>query len=380
MEQELWQDGTGNYLKIHGDGPETVADHMFMYQNITGFLPMEIRWIDGEKEYVYDISGKVSLAQYLSESKITKKTLCDLLTGILQLSDLMQEYLLDPDGVVWQEDYIFIDKRTGKTGAIYQENSPFGGMQALGALVEFIMQRINAKDEELAFFVYGLHQRVKDTGMTRQLLLEYMEKEGERVMEKKKPDRVPYIRNRCVEKVQKSLQSQIPFVVSVVLLFIGIGLTLVAWCCGWFREPVSGEYNLPMGIGASVFFLGVTGYGAWRIWPKRQEKNITFHQQERPKKACLISCQGKMPSIPICYYPFVLGTEENRVDGVVSASGIEKIHAQILWEGNDLYVQDEESEKGTFWNGERLVPWQKKRLQDGDILRLAGTEFVVEIS
>lgn len=94
---------------------------------------------------------------------------------------------------------------------------------------------------------------------------------------------------------------------------------------------------------------------------------------------CLISCQGNIRSIPIAYYPFVLGAEEKKVDGIVVGAGIEKIHAQILCEGNEIFVLDEESQQGTYHNDERLVPWQKKRLQDGDILRLAQTEYVVEL-
>lgn len=39
MEQEVWMDGTGNYLKIRGEGEETLADRMFQYQDIPVFFP-----------------------------------------------------------------------------------------------------------------------------------------------------------------------------------------------------------------------------------------------------------------------------------------------------------------------------------------------------
>lgn len=382
MEQEFWQDGTGNYLKIKGEGPESVADRMFMYQNITGFLPMEIRWINGEKEYVYDTSGKISLAHYLVEEKINKKILCHMLQELFSLSNLLQEYLLDPDGVMCHEDYIFVDRGTGRISAIFQENSSFGGIEALGKLVEYIMQKMDGKDEELALFVYGLHQRIKDRGMTLSILSDYIKKEEKTMPEKVRTEKVPHFVDRsvAVAKKQKMPQTGMGYVISGILLSAGILVTLIGWWSGWFREPVSGEYDWGMGIAFTAFFLGVTGYGAWRLWPKTREKELVYQEQERPKKACLISCQGRMPSIPIAHYPFVLGTEEERVDGVVSGTGVERIHAQIFWEENQLYVQDQESEKGTFWNDERLVPWQKRPLQDGDILRLATTEYVVEIS
>ena len=381
MEKETWEDGTGNYLKIQGEGEETLADRMFMYQDIPGFLPMEITWINGRKEYIYDISGKVSLSQYLSEQEITKKELKNIINQLIHLCDLVQEYLLEGNKVVCHEDYIYIDRRTGQASGIYQENSPHGGVAAIGALLEFIMKKIDAKDEALAFFVYGLHKLTKEAGMTRQLLREYVEIDaGDHV---KEASHTAY-RNMEVEQSQeknlpKSAKS-VSYVLPVILLGIGVLLTLVSWYSGWFRQPLSGGTDMTLGIGASVFFMGVVGYGAWRIWPKKRSSDILWQEEDQPKKACLISCRGKFGSIPITYYPFVLGREEKSVDSVIAAAGIDRVHAEILCEGNELYVMDEESEQGTYHNDERLVPWHKKRLQDGDILRLAEAEYVVEIS
>lgn len=381
MEKETWEDGTGNYLKIQGEGEETLADRMFMYQDIPGFLPMEITWINGRKEYIYDISGKVSLSQYLSEQEITKKELKNIINQLIHLCDLVQEYLLEGNKVVCHEDYIYIDRRTGQASGIYQENSPHGGVAAIGALLEFIMKKIDAKDEALAFFVYGLHKLTKEAGMTRQLLREYVEIDaGDHV---KETSHTAY-RNMEVEQSQeknlpKSAKS-VSYVLPVILLGIGVLLTLVSWYSGWFRQPLSGGTDMTLGIGASVFFMGVVGYGAWRIWPKKRSSDILWQEEDQPKKACLISCRGKFGSIPITYYPFVLGREEKSVDSVIAAAGIDRVHAEILCEGNELYVMDEESEQGTYHNDERLVPWHKKRLQDGDILRLAEAEYVVEIS
>lgn len=395
MEKETWEDGTGNYLKIRGEGEETLADRMFMYQDIPGFLPMEITWINGRKEYIYDISGKVSLSQYLTEHEITKKELKDILKQIMNLCDLVQEYLLEGNKVVCQEDYIYIDQRTGEISGIYQEKSPHGGVTAVGALLEFIMKKMNAKDEALAFFVYGLHKLTKEAGMTRQLLRDYIERDMEEnkneetdISYKKIEGRQRY--ERAVSDREKTLQKSEmvsifggklrSYVLPVSLLGAGVLLTLVAWYSGWFRQPLSQRSDMMMGIGASVFFIGVAGYGAWRIWPKKVTYDVLWREEEQPKKACLISCHGKSGSIPIAYYPFVLGSEEESADGVIPAAGIDQIHARIQCEGSELYILDEESEQGTYHNDERLVPWHKKRLRDGDILRLAETEYVVEIS
>lgn len=383
MEQEVWKDGTGNYLKVReeGEGEETLSDRMFMHQNIPGFLSMELIRIDGKKDYIYDISGKVSLSHYLSERDVTKEELQSIIKQLLKLPDIAQEYLLDGNGVVCHEDYIYIDSRNGQVNGVYHEQSPYGDVKAFGVLLESIMEKINAKDEAVAFFIYGMHRLVKEAGTTRQLLLEYTEKGTEETREE---IRVPYERKEerriSVTDNLPKMNQRVSCILSYLLLGLGVLMTLMAWYCGWFRQPLSDENDLAMGLGASIFFLGISGYGAWRIRPSKPLSDTIWQDREREAKACLISCQGKIESIPIVHYPFVLGAERERVDGIVSAAGIERVHAQILCEGNEIYVFDEESEEGTYHNNERLIPYHKKRLQDGDILRLAKTEFVVEIS
>lgn len=385
MQQEVWQDGTGIYLKILGEGEENYADRIFQYQEIVGFLPLDITWINGQKEYVYDISGKISLAQYLAERKVSKEELKELLRQVMKLSDYAQEYLLDGNGVVYREDCIFVDSRSGQVSGIYQENTPDGGVGALGSLVEFIMKKMDAHNEEMMFWVYGFHKQTKEAGMTRQILWKYLEKDEnkkEKCNEKKcletsvKSDmNIKKVEKRIVTNHQKK-----SYLLPITLLVSGVFVTIVTWLLGCFREPLSQENDLTMGVGASIFFLGVTGYGAWKTRPKCHLSEVIWQEDEKVRKLCLISCQGRIESIPITYYPFVLGMDETKVDGMVGGLGIDRIHAQIICEGSEFYVMDEESQQGTFHNDDRLVPWQKRRLQDGDILRLAQTEYVVEIS
>ena len=95
---------------------------------------------------------------------------------------------------------------------------------------------------------------------------------------------------------------------------------------------------------------------------------------------CLIPCQGKEEPVPLSHFPFLIGSERERVDGVLCAKGVSAIHAQFVREGDVVYLLDEESGQGTFYNDTRLVPWQKTKVKDGDILRFGTGEYVVEIT
>ena len=85
MNWEYVQEGTGNFLRILSDDRETFADEMFSYQDIQGFLPLEIRCINGKKEAFYDITGKIPLRIYLKEQKFTLSVIRDIFRQILDL-------------------------------------------------------------------------------------------------------------------------------------------------------------------------------------------------------------------------------------------------------------------------------------------------------
>lgn len=388
MEKEIIQEALGTYLRLPGTGEETVGDRMFLYQNIFGFLSMEVTWINGQKYYVYDISGKITLEKYISDHSFDLEDVKAIFLQILDLPERLQKYLLDGNGAVIHSEYLYLDPRTREIAAVYYPVSPHQGIPAIGRLLEHIMERMDQKDKKLVFFIYGMHRLTKEDGTTRQELKRYLEEKAD---EETQSDEKQQIRQRKREKltqkknmVKKDIKKNVrgnkeSYFLPVIFLLAGLFLSAAFWYSGWFQQPLSAEIDWPKGAGATAFFLGVAGYGAWKTWPKGECSTI-WEDIEQTKKVCLISCQGHEKPIPISHFPFLLGCERERVDGLLEASGISSIHARILQEGNSVIIMDEESANGTFHNDERLLPWQKKRLQDGDLLRFAKSEYVVEIT
>jgi uncharacterized ubiquitin-like protein YukD len=78
---------------------------------------------------------------------------------------------------------------------------------------------------------------------------------------------------------------------------------------------------------------------------------------------------------------FVLGKKAGDVDGQIRGNNaISRRHCVIEREGENYFARDLGSSNGTFVNAERLRKDEKVLLKDGDILRLADTEFAVAIS
>ena len=196
MKQEFVQEGMRTYLKIEGDDLENVGDKMFSYQTIPGFVPMEIEWVDEKKQYVYDVTGKLNLKQYLEKDGIGKLKVKKVMECLLSLPERLESYLLDGNDVRILPDCIFVDKHSEEVYGIYYPGNDCYGMTAYAAVAEFIIDHMNQKDTELAFFVYGLHKRFLEEGMTLVALREYMDSdshvETDFVKEEEKKDSLIY--------------------------------------------------------------------------------------------------------------------------------------------------------------------------------------------
>lgn len=386
MEREFVQEGMNKYVKYSGDGHETVSDRMFSYQNIPGFLPAEITWVNGEKQYIYDITGKISLENYLPG--IDVEQVKKIMVQIFELPEQLGDYLLDINGALIDGEDLYVDPRTEELYAVYLPDESRYNMAAIARLIEFIMEKVNQQNQELMFFLYELHRLTIEGGTTCQILKMYMEEyQGE--ISKKNPEwqekegkmyqRKIQDEKRVERKMKQQKGEGNVFLLPGAFLFLGIAIPVVLWYCDWFSFPVSGGTDWVMTAGAFVFFMGVSGYGAWKTWPEQKRMDVKWDMDDT-REVCLIPCQGKEEPIPISYFPFVVGSDRERADGILLTKGIGAMHAQFSMEGESIFVMDEESDYGTYYNDERMVPWQKRLLRDGDLLRFGQSEYVVEIT
>ncbi len=77
---------------------------------------------------------------------------------------------------------------------------------------------------------------------------------------------------------------------------------------------------------------------------------------------------------------YVIGKKPSAVDGVVSFNNmISRVHCRIIRNGSRYIVEDLGSANGTWVNRVRLMNNQKMPIQNGDILRLANSDFQVLI-
>lgn len=75
---------------------------------------------------------------------------------------------------------------------------------------------------------------------------------------------------------------------------------------------------------------------------------------------------------------FVIGKKAELCDGVISFNNmISRSHCRISRRGSQITIMDLQSANGTFLNGARLYPNQPYLIKNGDVVRLANSDFQV---
>ncbi|MDE6167940.1 MAG: FHA domain-containing protein, partial [Acetatifactor sp.] len=71
-----------------------------------------------------------------------------------------------------------------------------------------------------------------------------------------------------------------------------------------------------------------------------------------------------------------IGKKNGEVDVVLDDSSVSRLHARFIRELGHYYVEDLNATNGTFKNGLRLQPYEKRELEEGDEIKF-GRKMLV---
>ena len=122
-----------------------------------------------------------------------------------------------------------------------------------------------------------------------------------------------------------------------------------------------------------------TSYGSGE--PEKQESfeeefGKTIYIEEKPleKDRGLYQEDGEL-LVSLSHFPFVVGKKRDNVDLVLSDYSVSRVHARIVEIGGEYYLEDLNSTNGTYKNGLRLQPYEKRKLEEHDEIRFGRLEY-----
>lgn len=77
---------------------------------------------------------------------------------------------------------------------------------------------------------------------------------------------------------------------------------------------------------------------------------------------------------------FIIGKNPTAVNGAITFNkAISRVHCKIIYQQNSYFIVDLGSANGTYVNKMRISPQQPCRIKNGDNIKLANSEFMVQI-
>lgn len=390
LETEYIRNLNCNYARVRLDGKPQENRYQYCILNRGGIrflLPCSLRYIDGDAFLYYDISSTQSIVQLFEGKVIGRDWMRDFLWGMDRMRQELSRYLLEDRNVIWSPRHIYQDLEKNDFFFMYvpycERDSGFK------PLLDFWVEHIDYGDEALVEFVYGLYEQYATAGeicLNQQIFDSFKEVEKqERTRQKaeRQEQEEEVIRTREQEPLQiLSSQCSPPSESETMdrrkgfLAFLGGRRKK--------QDPISYQEILrrqvatqPLGAVGEEQVYGMEGACSEMEKGDEEEygKTVYIEETERELPRGLYRDNGEL-AVRIDKFPFVIGKRKEETDLVLDDRSISRIHARILEEEGNIYLEDLNSTNGTFKNGLRMRPYEKRRLEKEDELRFGKVEYI----
>ncbi len=413
-EQEIEGTGTGYVSRI------------LSANGIEGILRFQIRQMDGERRFYYEITSRQPLSRLLEGQCLQCGQIRSLVLGIAQILERMEQYLLPESCVLLEPEYIYVEPELFRVWLCLVPGLSGDFPEDYGKLLEYLLGKVDHQDKDSVVLAYGLYQETRKENYGMDDILRYLGRGG--FSEKKEPEEKSDSWRRAEEKGQVRERPETWLEQPERTLEAGFGEKSRRGGKGeqtekagrdserkrfwqkigdWWRERFPGEEPEAAQIPWELMFEGEQE-------EKRGEENRlkedlfqsdaasfqavekSYHLQKEPlasqntvlladfspafTSGCrrLHSLDGENEDIDIAYYPFIIGKQTNLVDYVLAKDIISRLHLRIDREENQYYAQDLNSTNGTFIGGRLLEANERVPLKEGDEVSIAGYRYRFE--
>lgn len=159
---------------------------MLLNNEIRGVLTFELRMIDNAAHYYYDITGRQSLKQLSEGRALSYRTISRVLEQLLYTARSSGEYFLNPDDFVFGEEFIFLSAASEEVMLVHAPGYATDARKQLGSLAEFLMEKLDYKEEAAVLLVYQFHKACTEPDCTFRELLEVIEERKQQISRQQK--------------------------------------------------------------------------------------------------------------------------------------------------------------------------------------------------
>lgn len=374
-------------------------------EKLCRILLPEHLYIDGESSFCYDVTGFISMETFISSHLLTEDLLRTIFGQIYEIIIQAKDWLLNETEFFYTPQTIFF--REEKIYLPWLPGAELDCCAQIEEIAEYLMKNISTEDRQTAYFVYQLYRSSKlrefnwstwDSTQMQDRVYNNMSAEYNPQYTQHNIDENQQLSEMFLEKRPKEKLAAVSFIL-VCLILLGISVFVAK--NGLLRSPVTGRLEYTKVILYFVILLIVLAYLAEKIFHGDKVKRLMAGKSVPPEQVIggeetvLLEMGGAKhmfyliplnreeyysgyEKIELNTYPFFVGKDAGRVQGLVPVNEVSRIHGSFEKEGDIVYYKDCNSTNGTKLNGNRLLSGEKYQIKQGDRIEFANICYLVE--
>jgi hypothetical protein len=378
---------SGSYMKIISDSEGGFDERMLQKQQIPGLLPMEICYLDGSRQYWYNISGKQSLDTFCHVKQVGQAFLEQLVHSVCDELQVLEQHLVDGNCLCLIPELVYVSIQTGEISFTAIPGRADDMVDGFRELLEYLLTKVDHKDTKAVQLAYDIYEKTLDEGYSineiqDSILQAHILEEGKDGVSTGKQRLEYQERSETMQPAAKTdsedLEGQ-----GVGKETDKIGLFLRFWketICVKLRKPQKWKKEKP------IWKQEVKEEPEeWKIIYPDDELQEEIHNRihpticlsdfrEHPEGLLLYEGYENFPNIRLEKNSLQIGHSEDS-DIIIEKDTISRYHARIECEAQEYFLEDLNSTNGTFVNEKQLTYKEKRKLQSNDIIRFADVKY-----
>ena len=352
---------------------------------IKGLLSCSLRYINGLAYLYYDITSKQNLTQIYGKRLVKRKWLCDFMWSMQRMGEELSRFLLDKQNILWYPQQIFQDLESEAFSFLYIPY--YEGDNGFKKFLEFLIEHIDYEDECLVECVYKMHEEYEQKGddylqsrifKDAKVLEEAASKTVTGKTEQVKPEaentKKEFAGEEKVDCEEKEAVKgrEVSSYKDAANEVEKKGLGAIFKSRRKREQEARDNYRELMKLEMAGYAVAEESGYEEELWGK----TIFIEETVEDKKSySLYTAEGRLFAV-LDKDSLTIGKRKEEVDMVIEDISISRMHARILKEENAFYLEDLNSTNGTFKNGLRMEPYEKRKLEAGDEIRLGKKELI----
>lgn len=378
-----------NYMvieKVDGFMEHDFQVQMLLQNEIQTLLKFSFAVVNGKAELFYDISSRQVFDRQFEISKMTFENLRSFCFSLRSMAGALDEYLLDPNNIMLKKECIFTDPAAENYYYCYHPYYHGDILSELRELFNHILQIIDYEDEKAVRLAYEIHSKIQTDHFVLTDIMTVLQQDVSGAIRK-----FGRIEAEELEAEEEILPEPLPAVkeagffekVSAYLKGRNLIDILEDINNGDFRQKIRNEHSLlPESINKDpVKLLPGESFMEESIYPfleKPHSQGTVLLGKAAgitPRLIGIKDQEGKI--IEVNKLPFTIGKLVGFADAVIDLPSVSRMHMRIYpgSEQGEYQMEDLNSTNGTFLNEQKLMPYTKTPLHEGDVIRIAGEEY-----